>query len=123
MLSSGRRGPRGSRGRRGGRGGLAITDEVPCTVKDTFGFRGEEIEKTTRQVETAIWASRTLVHDCGSCGLPIVCHENLLEAVGTGVSAAELLNNEGQTATATVDRAEPLTGVFRATMKSLATLF
>jgi hypothetical protein len=69
---------------------LAIADKVPRTVDDTFRFRGEKIEKSARQVETAVGAPRALVQDCGGGGLAIVGHGDLLETVGTGVSATVL---------------------------------
>jgi len=91
LLSGGRRGPRGSSGRcSGGWGGLVVANEVPSTVEDTVRFGGEEVEETTRQVKTAVGASGALVQDCGSGSLPTVTHGDLFEAVGTGVSVAEL---------------------------------
>jgi len=90
LLSSGRRGPSGGCGRCGGWGRLVGASEVPCAVDDTFRFRGEEVEETTRQVEALVRASRALVHDRGSGGLPVVSHDNLLEAVGRRVCATEL---------------------------------
>lgn len=123
MLSGARRGPGWSSGGCGNRGGLAVTDEVPCTVEDTIGFRGEEVEETTRQVKAAVGAPGALVHDLGIGGLPVVSHGDHFEAVGTGVSVTELLNNQGQATAVTMDRAVLHTGVLRATIKSLATLF
>lgn len=102
---------------------MSIASEVPCTIDDAIRFRGEEVEESTRQVETAEGASRALVHDCCSGGLPVISHDNLLEAIGTGVSATELLNSQGQTTVGKVNRAKLHTGVLRATIKSLATLF
>jgi hypothetical protein len=95
---------------------------VPFTVDNTGRLRGEELEETTRKVETTVRASRTLVHDGRSGSLSAVRDANLLEAVGAGVSSTVLLNDQGQT-TVFASETEVPTGVFRATIKSLATLF
>lgn len=87
----------------GGWGGLAVvSDEVPGSVKDTIGFGSEEIEQTAGQIETSVWTSRTLVGDCGSCGLPIVGHDDLLEAVRARVSVTILLKERSNSAVANV---------------------
>lgn len=97
--------------------------EVPCAVDDTCRFRGEEVEETTRQVETLVRASRALVHDCGSRGLPIVGHDNLLEAEGRRVCATELLKKIKINSRHSEYNGELHTAEFRATIKSLATLY
>ena len=77
-------------------GRIPIANEVPFTVDDTGGLRGEEPEETTGKVEATVGASGTLVHNGGNGALSIVRHTDLLEAVGTGVSTAVLLNGRGQ---------------------------
>jgi hypothetical protein len=68
---------------------------VPFTVENTGRLRGEEIEETTRKVETTVRASRTLVHDGGSGRLSAVRDADRLEAVGAGVSATVLGSVQG----------------------------
>lgn len=81
------------------RGGIGAVDEVPFTINNTFRFRGKKPEETTRKVETAVWTSGALVHDGGNSALSIVRDADLLEAVGTGVSVAVLLDGRGQITT------------------------
>ena len=95
---------------------------MPFTVDDTGILRGKEPEETTGKVETAVRASRTLVHDGGNSGLSAVRDADLLKAVRTGISTTILLNGQGQ-ATALALEMEARTGVFKATMKSLSTLY
>lgn len=64
---------------------------MPFTVEDTVGLRGKEVKETTREIETTVRTSRTLVHDGGGGSLSLVRHTDRLEAVGAGVSATELL--------------------------------
>ena len=96
---------------------------MPFTVDNTGRLRGEELEETTRKVETTPRAPRTLVHDGGSGSLSAVRDADLLEAVGTRISATVLLNDQGQATVFGLETGEVLTGVFRATIKSLSTLY
>jgi hypothetical protein len=60
------------------------------TVEDTGRLGGEEVEETTRKVETSVGTSRTFVRNGGNSGLSVGSDTDLLEAVGTGVSATKL---------------------------------
>ena len=93
------------------------------TVEDTGRLGGEEGEETTGKVETSVGASRTLVRNGGNSGLSVGSDTDLLEAVGTGVSATKLLNGQGQATAAAMESGGVRTAVFKATIKSLATLF
>lgn len=95
---------------------------MPFTVDNTGRLRGEELEETTGKVETTVRASRTLIHDGGRGGLSAVRDADLLEAVGAGVPATELLHDQGQNTALAPETEEIPTAVFRATIKSLATL-
>ena len=119
----GRRGFGSGLGGRGGvRAGIGVTtvDEVPFTVDDAGALRGEEPEEAARKVETAVGTSRALVHD--GCGgrLSTERDPDLLETVGTWVSATILLNSRGQTTEVALGKEEVRTGVFKATMKSFS---
>jgi len=96
---------------------------MPLAVDDTDRFRGEELEEATRKVEATVGASRALVHNGGNGALSAVGDADLLEAVRTGVSATVLLNDQGQATEVTVGTEGVHTGVFKATIKSLATLY
>lgn len=95
---------------------------MPFTVDNTGRLRGEELEETTGKVKTTVRASGTLVGDGGSGGLSAVRDADLLEAVGAGVSATELLHDQGQSTVFASETEEIPTALFRATIKSLATL-
>ena len=110
-------------GVRGGIGRIPTVSEVPFTIDDTDRLRSEEPEKTARKVETAVGASRALIRNGGNSGLSVVSHTDLLEAVGTGVSATELLNGQGQATAVTLGMGKAHTALFKATIKSLSTLY
>ena len=118
----------GGGGGLGGFGGIRVgigraIDEVPFTVKNTGRFWGKELEETTRKVETTVRASRTLVHNGCNGTLSAERDADLLEAVGAGVSITVLLNDQGQTTIFASEMEGMPTGVFKATIKSLSTLY
>jgi hypothetical protein len=79
----------------GGGGGRRVTKEVPGAVNNTGRFRRKEVEETTGKVETTVGAPGTFVHDGSNGVLSVVTHANLLEAVGTRVSATILCGIQG----------------------------
>ena len=106
----------------GGSGSRRAVNKVPGAVNHTGTFIGKEVEETTGKVEAIFGTPGTFVHDGSSGGLSVVRHANLLEAMGARVSATELLNGQGQVMEFSSEGVGIQTGVFRATIKSLATL-